>query len=194
MVTTSGTGAMVWDAIVLAGGRGSRLGGVDKAALEVGGESLLSRTLHAVAGAQRVVVVGEVDVPGVVVVQEQPRFAGPAAAIGAGLAHVEAPFVVVVSCDQPFLSEAIGAVLDAAGSGDGAVAVDENGRRQHLLSVLRSDSLRAAAHALPTLTNVSVRALMVPLDLTEVVLTGRATLDVDTWHDREQAEEGARDD
>ena len=45
---------MLWDAVVLAGGRGSRLGGVDKATLELDGSTLLGRTLAALAGAARV--------------------------------------------------------------------------------------------------------------------------------------------
>jgi GTP:adenosylcobinamide-phosphate guanylyltransferase len=46
-------------AIVLAGGRGTRLGGRDKAAVEVAGRSLLERALSAVAGAATVVVFGD---------------------------------------------------------------------------------------------------------------------------------------
>lgn len=39
-----------FDAVVLAGGRGSRLGGVSKADLVLGGERLLDRVLRAAAG------------------------------------------------------------------------------------------------------------------------------------------------
>jgi molybdopterin-guanine dinucleotide biosynthesis protein A len=186
-----------WDAIVLAGGRGSRLGGVDKAALVLDGETLLDRTLRAVAGAGRVVVVGEPsrDVPtgNVVVVQEEPRFAGPAAAIGAGVAEVRAPRVLVVACDQPFLAEAVDLLVGAA-TGDGAVAIDAGGRRQHLMSVLDTAALRAVIADRSTLVDLSVRALLAPLQLHEVAVPARAALDIDTWHDQEQAlAEGAHD-
>ena len=39
----------MYDAIVLAGGRGSRLGGVDKGAVDIGGVTLLQRVLTATA-------------------------------------------------------------------------------------------------------------------------------------------------
>lgn len=52
-----------FDAIILAGGRGSRLGGVDKGALPVGGRALLDRVLDAARAAERVVVVGDGPVP-----------------------------------------------------------------------------------------------------------------------------------
>jgi len=177
-----------WDAIVLAGGRGSRLGGVDKAALELDGETLLARTLRAVGGAGRVIVAGDPrPVPeGVVVVQEQPRFSGPAAAIGAAMAEVRAPYVFLAGCDHPFLTDAVDLLLDSA-SGDGVIAIDADGRRQYLMSVLDSSALRASIAAQPTLVDLSVRALLVPLELMEVPIPVRAALDIDTWHDQEKA-------
>ncbi|MEU4744233.1 NTP transferase domain-containing protein, partial [Actinosynnema sp. NPDC023658] len=56
-----------WAAVVLAGGRGSRLGGVDKASLVVDGRTLLDHVLDAVAAARQVIVVGprKDDVTGV---------------------------------------------------------------------------------------------------------------------------------
>lgn len=180
--------------IVLAGGRGSRLGSIDKATLELEGESMLDRALRAVAGL-RVVVVGDVEVAGATVVQEEPRFAGPAAAIGAGLTEVTEPYVLIVPCDQAHLDEVVPIlrVADLGGS-DGVVAVDPDGRRQHLLCLVRTETLRDAVAERPTLVNLSVRALFEPLDLVEVPLDARAALDVDTWHDHERATKGATDD
>jgi molybdopterin-guanine dinucleotide biosynthesis protein A len=188
-----------WDAIVLAGGRATRLGGASKADVVVDGHSLLDRTLDAVAGAGRVVVVGDVDAPGAIVVQEQPRFAGPAAAVGAGLAEVTSDWVLIAACDHPFVAEAVQPLLSARaengtadgtanGPADGAVAVDGDGRRQHLLCVVSTPALHAAVAAQPTLTDLAVHRLLAPLDLVEIALPPRATEDVDTWHDREVAE------
>ena len=40
----------------------------------------------------------------------------------------------------------------------------------------------------------SVRSLMVPLELMEIAVPARAALDIDTWHDQEQAlAEGSHD-
>lgn len=177
-----------WDAIVLAGGRGSRLGGVDKAALEFDGETLLARTLRAVAGAGRIIVAGDPGpVPqGAILVQEEPRFAGPAAAIGAAMAEVRAPYVFLAGCDHPFLADAVDLLLDEA-SGDGVIAIDADGRRQYLMSVLDAAALRASIAAQATLVDLAVRALLVPLELMEIPIPARAALDIDTWHDQEKA-------
>ena len=177
-----------WDAIVLAGGRGSRLGGVDKAALEFEGETLLARTLRAVAGAGRIIVAGDpASVPeGAVLVREEPRFAGPAAAIGAAMAEVRAPYVFLAGCDHPYLADAVDLLLDEA-SGDGVIAVDADGRRQYLMSVLDAAALRASIAAQATLVDLAVRALLGPLELMEIPIPPRAALDIDTWHDQEKA-------
>lgn len=173
------------EAIVLAGGRGSRLGGVDKAALDMGGESMLDRTLRAVADF-RIILVGA-ESAGIDSVWEEPRGGGPAAAIGAGLAEVEVPYVLVVACDTPFLDEVIPTLLASMRQRDGAIAVDENGRRQHLMIAVRTAALAASVATHPTLDGMSVRALLAPLNLVEVTVPARSTLDLDTWHDVEKA-------
>lgn len=94
-----------WDALVLAGGRASRLGGIDKTALVWHGRSLLDGVLAATAGAGRVCVVGsDADLPANIVrAVEQPRWGGPAAAIAAGLRALTAAgpgdWVVVLAGD-----------------------------------------------------------------------------------------------
>ncbi|MFE3016873.1 DUF6457 domain-containing protein [Streptomyces sp. NPDC059256] len=85
MTDTTSTDA--FDAIVLAGGRAQRLGGVDKPGLSVGGRTLLDRVLAACRGARRTVVVGGrrgTERP-VVWAQENPPGGGPVAALDAGL-------------------------------------------------------------------------------------------------------------
>ncbi len=75
-----------YGAVVLAGGRAARLGGFDKASVEIGGRTLLERALDAVVDAAEVVVVGE-QVPTerpVTFVLESPRWGGPVAALLTG--------------------------------------------------------------------------------------------------------------
>ena len=84
----SGAGpAPRWDAIIVAGGRARRLGGIDKTALVWQGRRLLDGVLAAASGARRICVVGsEADLPASVLrTFEEPRWGGPAAAIVAGL-------------------------------------------------------------------------------------------------------------
>ncbi|WP_346960611.1 NTP transferase domain-containing protein [uncultured Arthrobacter sp.] len=84
---------MEFDAVILAGGRSSRLGGVPKAGLMVDGATLLAWALRAAGDARRIVIVGPASgdlPPGVLGCREDPPFSGPAAAIAAGLSALAA--------------------------------------------------------------------------------------------------------
>ncbi|MGP5318658.1 NTP transferase domain-containing protein [Arthrobacter rhombi] len=90
---------MKFDAIIVAGGRGSRLGGRDKPLLAHGGSTLLEHALRASSTANRIAVVGPTELNPVIsdyaagasagqiltLTREYPAFAGPAAAVAAGL-------------------------------------------------------------------------------------------------------------
>src|SRR5690606_19071780 len=109
-----------WDAIIVAGGRGSRLGGVSKPDLSVGGMSLLDRTLAAVAPARETVVVGGPTRAGVTWTVEGPPGSGPAKALAAGLAALngQAPRTVVLAVDAPRAADVVPRLLAAlAGAG-----------------------------------------------------------------------------
>ncbi len=105
--------AHAFDAVVLAGGRGTRLGGTDKPGLIVGGQTLLGAVVSAVtsAGADQIVVVGPErtgpDARGRVrYAREDPPGRGPVAALACGLDQVSAPLVVLLAADLPFLRPA----------------------------------------------------------------------------------------
>jgi molybdopterin-guanine dinucleotide biosynthesis protein A len=152
-----------YTALVLAGGRGARLGGQAKPQLEVGGRTMLATVLAAVADAAAHVVVGPPQpVPhGVVVVREHPPGGGPVAALRAGLPEVGTDVVAVLAGDLPFLTAHLVAQLRDALAGDGVLVVDDGGRDQYLLGMWRTAALRGAlpADGGPT----SLRRVLAPL-------------------------------
>lgn len=176
---------MIVDALILAGGRSSRLGDSDKQKLQIAGESLLHTAVAAVktAGARHIVIVGDDGVDDVPAVREDPAFAGPVAAIGAGLRALpsDADAVLVTACDMPGVAEALPVLLGAFAR-DGVIAVDR-GHRQQLVIVVRRAALAAAIDLLPTVVDASIRALLGTLDLVEVVVPEGSTDDIDTWDD-----------
>ncbi|WP_040811720.1 NTP transferase domain-containing protein [Nocardia concava] len=187
------------DAIVLAGGKASRMGGVDKPAIVVGGQSMLDAALTAVAGCARTVVVGphrpELP-PEILQAQEIPAGAGPVAAIAAGLgalAGCEFPagLIVVLAADMPFLTAAaIDELLSHAreSGADAVFAADASGRPQYLVGVWRRAALTAALQGLDSLVNRPMKAL-VPVDTAMVALPG--VEDCDTPEDVRRARTGA---
>lgn len=197
-----------YDAIVLAGGKGRRLGGVDKATLDIGSKPLLDRALEAVRPARRTIVVGPTrPLPaGVETVVEDPPGGGPAAAISAAMPLVGSPFVVVLACDMPFVTldvvERLVATLSADSqwarsadvssfvpdsqrlpSVDAALLVDRGGRRQFLAGAYRATSLRRALAVLGPADGVAVHRLVRHFTITEVAADETVTLDCDTWED-----------
>jgi molybdopterin-guanine dinucleotide biosynthesis protein A len=176
---------MILDALILAGGRSSRLGGSDKRKLVLDGETLLRRSVRAVedAGARTVIVVGDGEVDGAQTAREEPAFGGPVAAIAAGMrAHPgSADAMLVIACDMPGIADALAPLLDGFRA-DGVIAVDR-GRRQQLAIVVGPVPLRDALAALPTVVDASMRALLAHLDLSEIVVPDGSTDDIDTWDD-----------
>lgn len=176
-------------AVILAGGRGSRLGGADKASVEVGGRTLLERTLDAVVDAGEVVVVGE-PVPTarpVTFTREDPPYGGPVAALLTGVDALlrPTPTLVVVAVDMPHLGADALRRLRVAGAGagtDGAVLVDPDGRRQLALA-LDADALARVRPSPEDQHGQPLHRLLADLDLVEVASHGREHRDVDTWAD-----------
>lgn len=175
------------DAIVLAGGRASRMGGVDKPAIVIGGRSMLDAALAAVAGRGRTVVVGphrpELN-PEIRQVREVPPGSGPVAAVDAGLralAGSRAPLVVVLAADMPFVTPGTITELlrhEAESGAEAVFAADESGRPQYLVGVWRRSALNAALAELDSLINQPMKAL-VPADTAIVGLSGIADCDTE---------------
>ncbi|MCI9872232.1 molybdenum cofactor guanylyltransferase [Arthrobacter humicola] len=200
---------MEFDAIILAGGRSSRLGGVPKSGLIYDGATLLERSLRAAGAAGRTVVVGPDPggLPGgVLTCREEPPFAGPAAAIAAGLAALAAdhasrhaaaaPYTLVLACDMPRSAGAVRALAEALaasaagtperGGADGVMAVSADSRKQPLVGFYGTAVLQrsvADAASRDRLENASVFALLARLDVREVRVPPGSTDDVDTWDD-----------
>jgi molybdopterin-guanine dinucleotide biosynthesis protein A len=183
--STTGFGA-----VVLTGGGAARLGGADKAGIELGGRTLLEHALEALVDATEVVVVGE-TVPTsrpVTFTREDPAGGGPAAGLVAGLGRFarRPSCVVALAVDMPLVTPAtLSRLVDAAQDHDGAVLVDAEGRRQYLCAAYSLSALERARDASgeESAHGVAMRDLVSGFDLVQVVAIGDETHDLDTWDD-----------
>ncbi|MEH6793776.1 MAG: NTP transferase domain-containing protein [Rhodococcus sp. (in: high G+C Gram-positive bacteria)] len=184
----------ICDAIVLAGGRGSRMADpehpaapqkVDKPAMTVGGRRMVDIAVDAVSTCRTTVLVGPTRngiSEHVVQTRESPAGGGPVAALAAGLqsldgrAHSEstADLVVVVASDIPALdAAAVRSLIDSMvhAQTDAVFARDEAGRTQFLLGVWKLSALRSAVAQLDSVDGAPMRAI-VPVDHLVIPVSG----------------------
>lgn len=173
-------------AVVLGGGRSSRMG-MDKLTLRIGGRPLLARCVDAaLTWAPRVVVAG--DEPAgwardtrVRFRREDPPFGGPVAGIAAALALVEDADEVLILAGDLADPDAAVRLLAAADTGpDGVVLEDADGWPQYLAGRYAGGSLRHAVAHLEGCRDVSVRRLMRAMDVARLRTPEAATRDLDT--------------
>ena len=135
-------------AVVLAGGSSRRFGS-DKLAADAGGRALLDRVLDGLPPEAEVVVVGPPRPLGrpARFVREDPPGGGPGAALLTGVRAARdagAQRVLVVPGDAPGAGTAADLLLGKVAAHPVVVAVDPEGRRQHLLlglSAVGADAL-----------------------------------------------------
>ena len=140
--------------VVLAGGRGRRLGGGDDARLPRAGRPMVERVLDVlrpIFGGE-IVLVGASEEPyaglGVRVVLDRHPGAGPLAGLEAGLAATARRRAFVVACDMPSLSGELVRFLAALDPGARAVVPVAGERLQPLHAVYARDLAALATTAL----------------------------------------------
>ncbi|TDW30537.1 molybdenum cofactor guanylyltransferase [Cryobacterium psychrophilum] len=188
------------DLIVLAGGRGSRLGGAVKPAVEVAGRTLLSRVLDAREFVRHTVIVGPPAAHAAagdaqaLWALEDPPFGGPVAGISAGLDALDPSnppdWFLLLACDLPWAADAARTLLATLADPtlspavEGLHLIDAEGHAQWLTAAYRNDALRPAMHRLGARARgASMRQLVGSLALHGILDHTGAATDVDTWQD-----------
>ena len=185
-------------AILLAGGRASRVGGETKPLFEVGGTTLLAAAVAAAtdASAHPITVVAPILAPALPVawVREDPPFGGPAAATVAALASwsKDPEWTLLLACDLPRIGAAVRRLVAdlplLPRDTDGVCLGSGGSRPQWLTGAYRTPALRAAASALPDLgRDAPVRDLMADMAIAVLAAPDDLTRDVDTWEDLDEA-------
>jgi molybdopterin-guanine dinucleotide biosynthesis protein A len=141
--------------VVLAGGQGSRMGGVDKGLQEFRGRPMVAHVLEALAPQVGELLVNANRNPEAyerfgyrVIADEIPGFAGPLAGFERGLAHAGGALVVTAPCDSPFLPRDLVARLRAGlEREDAELAVAKTGDQAHPVFCLMRREVHASLAA-----------------------------------------------
>lgn len=137
-------------ALILAGGRGSRMGGVDKGLQTLDGEPLVQHALRRIAPQVGSVMISANRHPEVyrgygvpVLADADTDYPGPLAGFLAGLTHCRTDWMATVPCDTPrFPEDLVATLAAAAGDARAVVAVTEEAgerQRQSVFCLLRAD-------------------------------------------------------
>lgn len=141
--------------VILAGGQGSRMGGVDKGLQPFRGRPMVSHVIDRLAPQVAELLINanrNAEAYGGfgyrVIADEIEGFAGPLAGFERGLAHASKELVVTVPCDSPFLpADLVERLASALLAARAQLAVAKTGEQAHpVFSLMRRDvheSLRA---------------------------------------------------
>ena len=127
--------------VILAGGHGSRLGGVNKALLQVGGQPIVERTLTAIRPLVEhftlVVnddVLASLNIP---LFHDPAPHAGVLPALLTGLRATSADLCLVAACDMPFIRSALAKHLFESCQDHDVCLPYTDGRPEPMLAVYR---------------------------------------------------------
>ena len=129
-------------AIVLCGGRGSRLGGVAKPLVGLGGKPLLAHVIERLRPQVDAILLSCATPStgyerfGCPIVEDRVAGAGPLAGIASSIPHVLTPWTLTTPADTPFLPADLVAALAPACLRSGAAVPMAAGRRQNLTLLL----------------------------------------------------------
>jgi molybdopterin-guanine dinucleotide biosynthesis protein A len=171
-------------ALIFAGGRATRLDGVNKALLEVGGRTIVERILDAVEPLvdERVLLANDRSLEGhanVSVVFDPQPHAGVLPALAAGLEAARGEICLAVACDMPFVSRRVFAgLLDLQNHENADVVIPRSGgflepmhavyRREPVLAAIRAALARGEQRMTSYFSDVRVREVteadLAPLD------------------------------
>jgi molybdopterin-guanine dinucleotide biosynthesis protein A len=127
--------------VILAGGLNMRFGGRNKALVEIGGKTILDRTLSAFEGLfPETMVVANTPLAYLscssLIVTDIFSLRTPLAGLHAALTYAKTPYIFAVACDTPFLSTAvIEAVLGETDKKSDVVVPDAGNGLQPLCAV-----------------------------------------------------------
>lgn len=187
-------------AIVLTGGRSSRMGGQHKPGILVDGRTIVDRTVStvwsAIPTAQVVIAGSEAGLSPnlqqhVSLVREDPPFSGPLAGVAAAIEAIAASdgTVILLGGDLPFLSAKTLRRLLATATAGAPVAscLDATGHLQYLCAAWQQDVLRAQLERVGDPAGVPLKALFDSLSAELIDCDPDELRDVDTPGDLARA-------
>jgi len=140
--------------IILAGGEGKRVGGVDKGLLEYRGKPLIEHVINKVSPQVDDIVISANRntkryqlYSQKVITDDSEQYLGPLAGINAALTHCQHDRVLIVACDTPFLpSDIIDRFLSS--QTDAHLHIASTNKKLQLVMLIHKNLHESIAHSL----------------------------------------------
>lgn len=134
-------------AVVLAGGRSSRMGGDDKGLIEFRSKPMISYACDVVKGRVCKILIsanrnhGAYQAYGEVVEDKLADFQGPLSGISAALKVCSTPYLLVLPCDSPLItSDLVDEIIEKMATSTAEICVAHDGQIMHAtFALIRSD-------------------------------------------------------
>ena len=138
-------------AIILAGGRSTRVNGKNKALLLLQNKPLISHVMERISTQLNLIIISansdlewfrQTNYP--VVEDDNQLFLGPLSGLKSCAPHITTPIVMTLPCDAPFIpANLVSRMCDALNKAPTKLQVVDNGRQQNLFMMFHRDLLQS---------------------------------------------------
>ncbi|MCB5190496.1 molybdenum cofactor guanylyltransferase [Methylobacillus arboreus] len=168
--------------IVLAGGKGKRMGGTDKGLVEFNGQPMVAHVLQRLAPqVDEVLINANREIEryaqfGYRVIEDEiSGFAGPLAGLHIGMQQAQHPYILTVPCDSPLLPTSLAKrLMNALIERDADIAVAKTGKQAHPVFCLCRRSLLPSLEQFLDQGERKMADWIAKLDSAEVSFTDQA--------------------
>ena len=180
-------------AIILCGGRGTRMGGVAKPLLELAGKPLVAHVIDRLRPQVDAMLLscaqGQTGYArfGHAIVEDEDDAQGPLGGFASSLPRVQTPWVLTTPADTPFIPANLVGALAPTCESQGAAVVIAGGHRQNLAMLLDDRHAQSLA-AFYRGGGRAIHRWLVASAVREVTLSAAAFLNINTVDDLAAAE------
>lgn len=167
-------------AIILAGGKGSRLGYVDKAFLTYKGQYFIDILLDKLKNFHEIIIVTNSpekysDYKNIKIIEDTVKNIGPIGGIFSGLQHITSDEALVLSCDIPFISISFINYLKTLDYSEEIIVSSIYGKMEPLCSLYKKSILKTMENSILNkdykISNIfnKVKVKYIPVDKEEII-------------------------
>lgn len=170
------------DTIIIAGGKSIRMDSINKFLLPLADRPLIDWVIESSVGKIFISSSLAFDNGSVTSIIDEVANGGPAVGVWSCLSHTNSEYVLILAADQPFISEYVSDLVNLATANPAGAWLQIAGEFQPLASCIKREILENSLKDSKGV-NVSMRQLLIGLNLATLEIAQPEIWDIDTWAD-----------